>query len=236
MADPFVQTRIRVPAPASLPRTRGSFELRRFAALTPRIITIGASTGGPQALTLLLQQLAPAIADVPVVIVQHMPGDFTGLVADQVQRLSGLPTRAAINGEEPKPGHIYLAPGDQHLRIIKLGKIHLLSLSNGPPENFCRPAVDVLFRSAAQAYGPGTLGVVLTGMGSDGLLGSRAIVDAGGSVIAQDEPTSVVWGMPGAVAQAGLAAAVLPLGAIAGAIANRMAGTTPASVAARLAR
>jgi two-component system, chemotaxis family, protein-glutamate methylesterase/glutaminase len=202
----------------------GALTLRRFAVLTPRIIAIGASTGGPQALSTLLARLAPQIHSIPVVIVLHLPSDFTDIVVTHVGRLTGLPTSCAAHGSELQPGHIYFAPGASHLKVVRIGQVCVFAYSDAPPENFCKPAVDVLFRSVADAYGPGALAVVLTGMGSDGLVGARKIVDRGGSVIAQDEASSVVWGMPGEVARAGLAAAVSPIGSMADVIANRLAG------------
>ena len=202
----------------------GAYPLRRFAALTPRVIAIGASTGGPQALSALLTRLAPRVHSVPLVVVLHMPTDFTEVVVGQIAKATGLPTRAPTNGEQLKPGHIYFAPGGVHMKALRIGNSHMLAFSDGPPENFCKPAVDVLFRSVADSFGPGALGVVLTGMGSDGLAGAERIVDAGGSVIAQDEASSAVWGMPGAVARAGLAAAIAPLDQLADIISDRLAG------------
>ena len=204
---------------------RGQFHLRRFSVLTPRALVVGASTGGPQALAALLPRIGPRLKDIPVVVVLHMPTNFTEVVTGQIAQLTGQPTTAAINGEELRAGHIYFAPGEMHLKIVRVGPYYALAHFDGPPENFCKPAVDVLFRSAADAYGAGALGVVLTGMGSDGLEGSRRIVDAGGSVIVQDEASSAVWGMPGAVARAGLAAAVAPVSQLADAIAFRLGGS-----------
>ena len=198
--------------------------LRRFSPLAPRIVAIGASTGGPQALSTLLTRLAPRLRDVPVVVVLHMPKSFTDVVASDVGRLTGLPTTSPRNGETVKPGCIYFAPGGVHLKVVRIGALHALAYLDTPPENFCKPAVDVLFRSVADAYGPGSLGIVLTGMGADGLAGARKIVEAGGSVIAQDEASSAVWGMPGEIARAGLAAAIQPIDAIADTVASRLAG------------
>ena len=140
-----------------------------------------------------------------------MPPDFTDVVSGHIERATGRPTRAARNGEEIHPGQIYFAPGHCHMKVAKLGTNPILLHCQSPAENFCRPAVNVLFRSAAQVYGRNALAIVLTGMGSDGLDGARALVQAGATVIAQDQATSVVWGMPGAVAQEGLASAILPL-------------------------
>ncbi len=194
----------------------------------PRALFIGASTGGPQALALVLENLAPCLANIPVFVVLHVPADFTSLVTGNIARVTKLETRAAQHGEQVKPGRIYFAPGNIHMRVLRMGETPVIVHSDGPPENFCKPAVDVLFRSAAQSFGAGALAVVLTGMGSDGCAGARAIVEAGGAVIAQDEATSVVWGMPGSVANAGLAAAVLPLDRIGPAIADLSRGIKPA--------
>lgn len=174
------------------------------------VIAIGVSTGGPQALSCLLAELPSNLA-VPVVIVQHMPPIFTKHLADRLSKLSPLRVREAFSGAPLLPGEAWIAPGDFHLTVSKNANQVLLETHQGPPENSCRPAVDVLFRSVSQVYGPSALACILTGMGQDGLQGSKWIHDAGGAVIAQDEATSVVWGMPRAVAQAGLADLILPL-------------------------
>jgi two-component system chemotaxis response regulator CheB len=179
--------------------------------MAPRVLAIGASTGGPQALTLLLSRLSPHLDNIPVLVVLHMPPDFTDVVSAHIARATGRVTRAARNGEKIRAGEIYFAPGGCHLKVANLGGTPILLHCDSPPENFCRPAVDVLFRSAAQVYGPSALAIVLTGMGTDGLDGARALVEAGGTVIAQDQASSVVWGMPGAIVHQGLASAVLPI-------------------------
>jgi two-component system chemotaxis response regulator CheB len=178
-----------------------------------RGVVIAVSTGGPTALAEVLPPFA-AKARVPVLIVQHMPAFFTAQLAERLSRICGANVREAQAGEEIVPGSILLAPGGRHLEIAADGTALRVRLTDDPPENSCRPAADVLFRSAVRAWGGGTLGVVLTGMGRDGLQGSRQIVGAGGAVIAQDEYTSVVWGMPGEVVRAGLADAILPLSQI----------------------
>jgi two-component system chemotaxis response regulator CheB len=176
-------------------------------------IVIGSSTGGPQALTSLLTKL-PAGFPVPIVIVQHMPPVFTQHLAARLNQLSALTVREAAGQETLEPGLVLLAPGNFHLEIQRQGVSVRSLLHQGPAENSCRPAVDVLFRSAASVFGPNCLAVVLTGMGHDGLRGAEHIVRAGGTVVAQDEASSVVWGMPRAVATAGLAQRVLPLDSI----------------------
>jgi two-component system chemotaxis response regulator CheB len=183
----------------------------------PVALVIGVSTGGPAALDILLPAL-PANFPLPVLIVQHMPELFTRLFAERLNGRCPLQVREAAEGVPVRSGNIYIAKGNWHMEVLATSRIGLpntLHLTQGPLENHCRPAVDVLFRSAAAVYGAGTLAVVLTGMGSDGMLGARLIREYGGSVLAQDQATSTVWGMPGAVTRAGLAHKVLPLDAIA---------------------
>jgi len=185
----------------------------------PTIVVIGVSTGGPAALDVLLPAL-PANFPLPVLIVQHMPELFTRLLAERLHERCPLNVREAAVGDLVAPGTIYIARGNWHMEVIaqrgaRAIPSSTLNLTQAPPENHCRPAVDVLFRTAASVYGAGVLAVVLTGMGSDGLVGARMVRANGGSVLAQDEPTSAVWGMPGAVTQAGVANRVLPLKAIA---------------------
>jgi two-component system chemotaxis response regulator CheB len=200
----------------------------------PEVVVIGVSTGGPAALDRVLPTL-PASFRWPVVIVQHMPEVFTALLAERLNGRCSLQVREAKEGDAVCPGIIYIARGNWHLELHPAVRATVssavrpqptLHLSQGPLENHCRPAVDVLFRSAVEVYGSGVLGVVLTGMGSDGLIGCRMIRECGGSVLAQDQPTSTVWGMPGAVANAGLAHKVLPLDAIGPEIC-RIASRTP---------
>jgi len=203
----------RIPPPAPLPAPVTS----PGPADPPSVVAIGVSTGGPAALDVVLPAL-PADFPVPVLIVQHMPEVFTKLFAERLSRRCRLRVCEATEGEPALTGTIYIARGNWHMEVIACargGVKATLHLNQDPPENHCRPAVDVLFRSVARVYSSGVLAVVLTGMGSDGLAGSKAIRDQGGTVLAQDHATSVVWGMPGAVAQAGLAHKILPLGAIA---------------------
>ncbi|WP_420348862.1 protein-glutamate methylesterase/protein-glutamine glutaminase [Pelagibius sp.] len=184
--------------------------LRKGPMVCPRIIAIGSSTGGPQALLELLGDIAASVK-VPILITQHMPATFTTLLAEHIARATGVPTNEGVDGEIIQPGRIYLAPGDYHMVVEREGTVDRIKLNQNPPENFCRPAVDPMLRSMAPLYGSGLLTIILTGMGSDGQKGSADVVGAGGSVIAQDEATSVVWGMPGAVATSGLCSEVLPL-------------------------
>ena len=188
--------------------------LRPAASVPPRLLAVGSSTGGPQALFMLVQGLGKTLS-VPVVMTQHMPPTFTPILAQHITNLGGMPCAEAQEGEPLAPGRIYLAPGDHHL-LINAARAGLQArLSSDPPENFCRPSVDPMLRSAAAACDGRVLVAMLTGMGQDGLAGTRRVIEAGGSAVAQDEATSVVWGMPGAIAQAGLCHAVLPLPRIA---------------------
>lgn len=187
------------------------------------VVTIGCSTGGPDALTTVVRAL-PANLPVPVVVVQHMPPVFTKMFADRLDRTAALTVVEATGDMVVRPGTVYIAPGDFHLEVLRRGTEVVTKLNTGPPENFCRPAVDVLFRSVAKIYGGATLAIVLTGMGQDGKRGAEQLRAAGAEIVVQDEATSVVWGMPGAVATAGLAHAVLPLGEIAHHLISRTAG------------
>jgi len=176
----------------------------------PHLVAIGVSTGGPQALAQLIPKL-PAGFSLPVVIVQHMPPMFTRLLAERLDADSGLKVQEAADGLEVRRGVVIVARGDYHLRLRRSGALVTTVLDQGAPENSCRPSVDVLFRSVAEVYGEHVLAVMLTGMGSDGLLGMRALKSAGASNLVQDQASSVVWGMPGAIVEAGLADEVLPL-------------------------
>ena len=188
---------------------------RPFSMLAPRVLLIGSSTGGPQALMSLVTEIGPVIDRFPVLITQHMPPTFTTILAEHLARSSRRPAHEAVDGEIVKAGRIYLAPGGRHMRVVRHGAEAAIALDDGPPVNFCKPAVDPLFTSAIDVWQGGIMSVILTGMGSDGMRGGKDIVAAGGSVIAQDEATSVVWGMPGAAANAGICAAILPLNQIA---------------------
>jgi two-component system chemotaxis response regulator CheB len=194
--------------------------LRKPSMSKPDVIGIGSSTGGPQALQTVVRALANV--EQPILITQHIPATFTALMAKQLSKLPGITCLEAEDGMVLKPHHVYLARGDYHMIVEKSGAGHVIRINQDPPENFCRPAVDPMFRSLAENFGSRTLTVILTGMGYDGREGGRAVVDAGGSVVAQDEESSVVWGMPGAAATAGICAAVLPIEKIGPAI-ERMA-------------
>lgn len=211
------------PRPAA-PRQASAYpaQPRTVIATRPTLIAIGSSTGGPQALRDVMSHL-PRDTRIPVVITQHMPKVFTAILAEHLSKV-GLPAAEAQHGETLRPGHVYLAPGDFHFTVHADGHGLRAQLDQSAPVNFCRPAVDPLFQSCAAAVGRGLLSVVLTGMGHDGREGARAVRAAGGQVIAQDQPSSVVWGMPGAVAEAGLADQILPLKDIGPDLARRLKG------------
>lgn len=211
LARPAAAATAHVPSPAS--RTVPARPALRFPERFDAVL-IGSSTGGPQALSATLCHL-PASFPLPIVVVQHMPPVFTRHLANRLDQDCALTVREATGQETLEPGQVLIAPGNYHLQLERQGVAVKAVLHQGVPENSCRPAVDVLFRSAANVFGPNCLAVVLTGMGQDGLRGAQAIVGAGGTVLAQDEATSVVWGMPRAVAEAGLARQVVPLSSIA---------------------
>jgi two-component system chemotaxis response regulator CheB len=208
--------RVREPAAPAAPSVASQAALvkRNFSNTAPRVLLIGSSTGGPQALMSLVSEIGPVIDQYPVLITQHMPPTFTTILAEHLNRSSRRPAHEGVDGEVVKAGQIYLAPGGRHMRVARQGAQIVIKLDDGPSVNFCKPAVDPLFISAIDVWQSGILAVVLTGMGSDGMRGGKDIVAAGGSVIAQDEASSVVWGMPGAAANAGICAAVLPLNQI----------------------
>jgi two-component system, chemotaxis family, protein-glutamate methylesterase/glutaminase len=197
------------------------FTLRPFARSMPQALLIGSSTGGPQALTTLIGQIGEAAERAPILITQHMPPTFTAVLAEHLARVSRRYVHEAEHGEAVIAGGVYLAPGGRHMRVVRDHDRISIALGDDPPINFCKPAVDPLLSSAATVWGSGALALVLTGMGADGTRGAREIAAAGGSIIAQDEATSAVWGMPRSVAQAGLCSAVLPIGEI-GAKVNRL--------------
>lgn len=196
-------------------RARSAGTVGRLSAGGGRaeIVAIGTSTGGPNALAEVLAAI-PNDFPVPIVIVQHMPPTFTRFLAERLSRICAIPVSEATGTETLRPGMVWIAPGDRHLALTRRGNIIQLELLLSPPQNSCRPSVDVLFESVARTFGRSALGVVMTGMGQDGLRGATELAAAGGRVWAQDEPTSVVWGMPGFVVQQGLAQRVLPVSMI----------------------
>lgn len=209
---------------AAKPVAAAAAALRPFARNSVRAIAIGASTGGPQALATVVNALRPVIAQVPILVTQHMPATFTAALAEHLGIAGACPAREAAHGEPLLPGTIYVAPGGRHFTIVLNAGKPCASIGDWAPENFCKPSVDPMFRGAAAAYGAGLLAVMLTGMGADGAGGVRAVSAAGGSIIAQDEATSVVWGMPAAAAATGCCSAILPLPAIGPKIIRLIAG------------
>jgi two-component system chemotaxis response regulator CheB len=203
-------------------------EASRFQPRAPRpgarpveVLAIGASTGGPNALAEVFAHI-PTDFPVPIVIVQHMPPMFTRLLAERLTAEHHVPVVEATSGAQLQAGHAFIAPGNFHMIITREGMRVRTLLHQDPPENSCRPSVDVLFRSVASSFGGGTLAVVLTGMGQDGLRGAETIREAGGQILVQDETSSVVWGMPGAIARAGLADRILPLSLVGSEIVARV--------------
>jgi len=202
-------------------------KLRAFPTTPPRVLVIGSSTGGPQALTAIVADLRGLLPRVPVLITQHMPPTFTTILAEHIARAACGRAHEGVDGEPVEPGTIYVAPGGKHMQAVRRDHGVFIALDDGPLVNYCRPAVDPLFRSAAAVWGPAVLALVLTGMGSDGARGGAEIVAHGGGVIAQDEATSVVWGMPGSAAHAGICSAVLPLDQIAPKVMRLFSGERP---------
>ena len=224
------------PPPARAPAAAAAAAAAGAAGGRVDLLVLGASTGGPDALTELLTAL-PGDLPVPVLVTQHMPAVFTRYFAGRLDQKCALTVSEAEDGQPLLPGHVLVAPGGHHLQVGGAPHARVARLDQGPQENFCRPAVDVMFRSAAATHGRHVLGVVLTGMGADGAAGSLDVLLAGGRVLVQDEATSVVWGMPGAVVAAGAAQEVLPLAALAPAVLTRCRadrGTLAASAATTL--
>jgi two-component system chemotaxis response regulator CheB len=209
------------PAAAANPAapSSGATAATRFIAKTspaparatpPAVLCIGCSTGGPNALAAVFKAITRPLP-VPVLIVQHMPPLFTQMLAERLGKDSPLKFHEGEEGQSVEPGHVYIAPGGRHMEVRRDGAAVRLHLHDGPPENSCRPAVDVLFRSVAEVYGGATVALIMTGMGQDGLHGCTVLRERGATILDQDEATSVVWGMPGYVAEAGLAHQILPL-------------------------
>ncbi|MEP6759285.1 MAG: chemotaxis response regulator protein-glutamate methylesterase [Actinomycetota bacterium] len=213
------RTAARIPQRPS--RATGQVARATGAAQRGDLIAIGVSTGGATALAELIPSL-PETLPVPIAIVQHMPPMFTKILAERLDHKSALHVHEAADGDRMKPGAVYIAPGDLHLAIAARDR-EVLHVYDGPQENSCRPSVDPLFRTVAERYGAHALGIVMTGMGSDGLRGAEHLAQVGGRILVQDEATSVVWGMPGFVARAGLADAVVALGDLRAEILRRVA-------------
>lgn len=197
-------------APTAIRAAVPSIQLRPAAGRTPLLLAVGSSTGGPQALFTLFGGLTRRLTQ-PVVVTQHMPPLFTRSLAEHLARLGHRPCVEAEDGMPLLPDRVHVAPGDRHLLVEAVGDRLVARITTTPPVNSCRPSVDPMLRSAVAACQGRVLAVILTGMGRDGAAGARCVVEAGGAVLAQDENSSVVWGMPGAVAREGLCHAVLPL-------------------------
>jgi two-component system chemotaxis response regulator CheB len=224
------------PSPVAIPVAQHLAAPFRHAGKV-EVVAIGVSTGGPNALT----ELIPAFSSdfpVPIVIVQHMPAIFTKLLAERLGARANIRVEEGAPGQAVQAGHAFIAPGNYHMVVQRHDGTVRIETNQDSAENSCRPAVDVLFRSVAETYGAGALGVVMTGMGQDGLRGSQRIREAGGQVFVQDEATSVVWGMPGFVAKAGLADKVLPLHELGSEIVRRVraAQALPVSVPCPVAK
>jgi two-component system chemotaxis response regulator CheB len=217
--QPAAPARVTAATPRSAP-PMASPTLGCQSAILPKVVAIGVSTGGPTALASVIPAF-PRDFPLPILIVQHMPPVFTRLLAERLQTTTKLKVQEATEGALVEPGKVLIAPGNYHMRLRKTGIQTIVTLDQEPPENSCRPAVDVLFRSVEEVYGASAISVVMTGMGQDGLRGAEILKAHGACVIAQDEASSVVWGMPGAVANAGLADAVVPLGEIVSEILRR---------------
>lgn len=194
---------------APSPRPSPAARTRRRPLLPPGVVLIGASTGGPQALVVLVAGLVPVLAQLPVCVTLHLPADLMPVIAAHVARTCKVQTEVVLGDRRLDPGLVYFAPGDRHLSFARIGAGVGILLAPGTPSDVCRPSIDFMFKSAAATLGARALAIVLSGMGKDGLEGSHAIVAAGGHVLVQDKSTSAVWGMPGAVAKANLAAAIL---------------------------
>jgi len=209
--------------PARTTSVAGVPHIPQALARRPSLVAIGSSTGGPEALARVLGALPPTLA-VPVVVTQHMPPEFTQLLSERLDRTCAVTVHHATDGELLQPGTVVIARGGKHLEVVREQGRLVCRLTEAPPVNFCRPAVDVMYRSLARSVGAGVLGVVLTGMGSDGTAGAADLMAAGATLWAQDEATSVVWGMPGSLVGAGCASAVMPLQDIGPAIATAVFG------------
>ncbi|MCF6215631.1 MAG: chemotaxis response regulator protein-glutamate methylesterase [Emcibacter sp.] len=201
-----------------------AIDTRRFSGNKISILAIGSSTGGPQALLDVLKDLGKV--NVPIVITQHMPETFTKILANHLSQSTMLDCKEAEDGDILENGKVYLAPGGYHMKVVEKKGRKIIALNQEPAENFCRPSVEPMFRSLIDTYGSGVFAVILTGMGHDGLEASGKLVEAGGTLIAQDEETSVVWGMPGAVSRAGLCSGIYPLNQIGSKIKEKLVGRT----------
>jgi len=214
-------------APGSMSDTSvNPANFRKYNYVVPEILCIGSSTGGPRAVQTVLSAIAPYINNIPVVLTQHMPGTFTTVFAGHLDKALPVPVAEAVEGETLMPGKVYVAPGSRHLMFKRgLSGVDVV-LYNGPEVNFCKPAVDNMFASANKIYGSKILGVILTGMGQDGVAGGKLIADSGGNILVQDAASSIVWGMPGAAYKAGICAGVFSLDEIGSKIIKALKGAS----------
>jgi two-component system chemotaxis response regulator CheB len=216
------ETQLSTPPPVIRAQAPPLLPFKRVFSLA-RAVAIGVSTGGPAALGAIMPQF-PTGFRLPIFIVQHMPPLFTRLLAERLDTLTSLTVTEAVAGERPEPGRVYVARGDYHMRAVNGPNGVMIVTDQGPPENSCRPAVDVLFSSLAETYGGAVVAAVLTGMGQDGFRGAQRLKAQGAYILAQDEATSVVWGMPGAVVEGGAADEVVPLAQVVPAILKQVGG------------
>jgi len=207
---------------AQVTKAGKAIEIRQFPRSKTSILAIGSSTGGPQALLAMLKDMGSA--NVPIMITQHMPATFTKILAKHLTNSTNFECKEAEDGDLLENGKVYLAPGDYHMTVVNKAGRKVISLNQDAPENFCRPSVEPMLRSLIDVYGDGVFTVILTGMGHDGLDASRKLVDVGGKLIAQDEKTSIVWGMPGAVSGAGLCSGIYPLDQIGSKVKEKLTG------------
>lgn len=217
------ESRAKSNVPSLVKADPAPIKLREVSRVKPEILCIGSSTGGPKALLTVMNELDKNFP-LPIVITQHMPKTFTAILAEHIQQSGNRPAAEGQDGERLNGGQVYVAPGGIHMLVEGSAREPVIRLDDGPAENYCKPSVDPMLRSVVKLYGAKVLTVILTGMGQDGLVGGTEIVNAGGTVIAQDEETSVVWGMPGAVANAGICSAVVPITKIAQQI-HKIAGS-----------
>lgn len=208
------------PLAARTERTSPALPISKYSGLVKALV-IASSTGGPEALLHIFRGLQGQLTHIPIFITQHMPPTFTAVLAEHISRHGNRPCKEAVDGANPVAGETYVAPGGYHLVLQKDGPRVVMRLTQDPPVNSCRPSADPMFASASAIYRDALLSVVLTGIGQDGLNGARNIVDNGGTLIAQDKDSSVVYGMPRAVAEAGICDTILPIGSIAAELVQR---------------
>lgn len=222
-ADPVARSSDKLVGDFAPRKAASEIALVKASPVIPRVLGVGSSTGGPQALGKLLTDIAAKVK-IPILVTQHMPATFTAMLAEHMGKASGLAASEGQTGDVLEPRHIYVAPGGFHMKVVSDGAQKKIKLTEDPPEHFCRPSVNPLFRSIAEEYGTAALCVMLTGMGADGVEGANDVVEGGGTLFAQDEASSVVWGMPGAVATAGICSSVLSIDDMGSEVVRLMSG------------